>query len=143
MKKIISTLALFVCLHSVAEPQDSSVNIDPNQKRHIETAECVAVYNYGQNLTKKNKQDHSITHKFKTIKNFLKKQLTLDVGDTNIAQVRKAGRNNVRAYLQENDHIYDLKHDGYETELLNLFKHYNTQCQMAIKYYQTHKNAQQ
>ena len=134
--KTITALTFLMSLHCVAEQQSSPTEMIKYQQRHIETSECIAFYKYGQASTKNDIRDHDITRKFKSLNRFLKKQLKLDVGEDEIEKLRVIGRNNLKRYLEDNDHIYELKHDGHATELLDLFRRYNPQCQSAIKYYQ-------
>ena len=137
--KIITALTFLMSLHCVAGQQNSQAETIKYQQRHIETSECIAFYKYGQGSTKNDRRDHDITRKFKSLNRFLKKQLKLDVGDDAINELRVMGRENLKRYMEDNDHIYELKHDGHATELLDLFRRYNPQCQSAIKYYQTNK----
>lgn len=139
MKNILKTttvLIIFICLNSVAASQHSSSDFEKIQKRHIETSECIAFYNYGYALTKRNKDTSRISNKFKALDKFLRKQLKLDVEDKDIDQVRKMGRQNLKKHMEENDHTYDVTIDGHDDELLDLFKRYNPQCSSVIKYYQ-------
>lgn len=141
MIKIIkgfALLTLFACLHSVAEPESTNTVLNADQKRHIETSECIAFYTWGEASTKHNKEDYRITNKFKKLKSFLKKKLRLDVGSKAIKTVIQKGRSNFKKHLELHDDKYELKHDEYETELLEVYKHYNPQCKSAITYYQTH-----
>lgn len=146
MKNVLTRivcLLLFISFNTIAATQISSSNLGQYRQHHIEASECIAFYGYGYDLTKRDKVAYRIANKFKALDKFLKKQLKLDVSEDDIKNIRKIGRRNFTQYMNDNDHKYEIKIDGYDDELLDLYNKYSTQCENAIKYYQAKMQSKQ
>lgn len=140
MKKSLTTLALAFTLmftNAFATAQDTAGQADKFEKRHYDGAECIAFYKYGHALTKRDNRSYEIANKFEALNKYLRKWLKLDVGELDIKEIRKIGRESFKKHMEENDHKYELKVDDYDSELLDLYKRYNAQCQGVIQFYKT------